>query len=248
MEASALWALSRQEEHSIKQWGYSGRTVVIPNGVSRAEECSEAEITDFRVRNSVAPGSKILLYLGRITPKKNLPLLLEAFAAVRELAPEWVLVIAGSDEGDHLRIVQALIDKLDIRQNVRIVGRVAGREKALAFSAASVFVLPSHSEGLPIAVLEAMEYAKPVLITDGWSLPVGGDVRIGWRAPLNDDGFRQALSEALQAPEHELTALGEAGRELVRTHYDWDRIAQDAIELYDTVTREFSGLTAASAR
>lgn len=230
MTASCLWALSEQEKASFRSYGYAGRVEVIPNGVNGSIACSAREVIDFRNRHDIAGGSRVMLFLSRIARKKNLPLLLRAFARNVKLRPEWVLLIAGSDEGGHIREVRAFVHELGIERSVRIIGPVLGDEKARAFSSASVFVLPSHSEGLPIAVLEAMEYGKPVLVTEGWTLPVSTSANIGWKVPASE--FESALLEAMSKPEDVLADMGRAGRAIVREYFSWDMIAKQACSLY----------------
>jgi glycosyltransferase involved in cell wall biosynthesis len=232
MTASCLLALSEQEKASIKAYGYTGRVAVIPNGVNRASECSAEEIAEFRRKYYVATGSKVMLFLSRIARKKNLPLLLKAFARNVKAQPEWVLIIAGSDERGHLQEVLALIRDLQIEKSVRLIGPVSGREKACAFTSASVFVLPSHSEGLPIAVLEAMEYGKPVVATDGWTLPVTTSVRYGWRVPADEGPFEAALLEVMTTSDDTLANMGSSAKSIVREHFDWDAVAKQACSLY----------------
>ena len=232
MTASCLWALSRQEEVSIRAYGYTGRVAVIPNGVNRAIVCGPDEIADFRTRHNVAPGSRVLLFLSRIARKKNLPLLLKAFARNVQSLPEWILLVAGSDEGGHIHEVQALIRELGIQKSVRMIGQVLGKDKACAFSSASLFVLPSHSEGLPIAVLEAMEYGKPALVTDGWTLPVTTSTTFGWKVPATENEFGTVLLEAMNTSEDVLADMGRAARTIVRENFSWDSIAKQASYLY----------------
>jgi len=232
MTASCLWALSEQEEASLRAYGYTGRVAVIPNGVSRAPVCSAEEVAEFRARHNVASGSRVLLSLSRIARKKNLPLLLKTFARNVKIRREWVLLIAGSDEKGHIHEVRALIHDLGIEESVCLIGQVLGREKACAFSSASLFVLPSLSEGLPIAVLEAMEYAKPVLVTDGWAFPVTDSAKFGWRVPANESEFGAALLEAMNTSENNLADLGRAARAIVREDFNWDSIAKRASSLY----------------
>jgi len=233
--ASCLWALSEQEKLSIMEYGFNGRIEVIPNGVNRAIYCSADDVADFRRRHNVAPGSRILLFLSRIARKKNLPLLLKALAKIASKHPDWKLLIAGADEGGHIHQVQALIEEFKIGKQASLIGPVSGKEKACALTAASVFVLPSHSEGLPIAVLEAMEYGKPVLLTDGWSLPVTTSAKFGWRVSVEEALFEAALHEAMSTSEQVLAEMGGLGQSLVREHFNWDSIAQQAASLYTSL-------------
>jgi poly(glycerol-phosphate) alpha-glucosyltransferase len=232
MTASCLWALTEQEKTSIRAYGYTGHVAVIPNGVNRASACSMEEIAEFRRKNDVPPGSKMMLFLSRIARKKNLPLLLKTFARNVKTRPEWVLIIAGSDERGHLQEVLGLIRDLQIEKSVRLIGPVSGKEKASAFSSASVFVLPSHSEGLPIAVLEAMEYGKPIVATDGWTLPVTINVRYGWRVPADEGPFEAALLDVMTTSDATLMDMGRSAKSIVREHFDWDAVANQACSLY----------------
>jgi poly(glycerol-phosphate) alpha-glucosyltransferase len=239
---SCFWALSEQEEASIRSYGFHGRVEVIPNGVTRAEECSAGEVTEFRSKQGVPDGSRIVLFLSRIARKKNLPLLLNAFAKTVKARPEWTLLIAGSDERGHIDEVQALIRDLGIENSARLIGPLYGREKARALTSASVFVLPSHSEGLPIAVLEAMEYGKPVLATDGWELPVKTTAKFGWRVPAEGCAFEAALLEAMSSSEDALMEMGRYARAVVRAHFDWDAIALKAVTLYECLLADRGGM------
>lgn len=234
-ESSCLCALSEQEKNSIRATGFRGPVAVLPSGVSRAIECSANELADFRKRHNITPAANILLFLSRIARIKNLPLLLKSFAKSAKARPEWVLVIAGSDEGDHLREIESLIRDLQIAGSVRLIGPVWGKEKALAFTSSSLFVLPSFSEGLPIVALEAMEYGKPLLLTDVWTLPVETNAVFSWRVPGEDTAFGAALLEALSTPEERLKEMGSAARQLVRAHFGWDGVAQKAMSLYTSV-------------
>ena len=231
-EVSCVCALSEQEQTSIRNLGYAGRVEVIPYGMNSTSSRSEAEVSDFRARHNVAPGLRVMLFLSRIAPKKNLPMLLNAFATVSKLRPGWKLLIAGGDERGHIHEVRQLIKDLRIDDSVSLIGPVYGQEKACALTSASVFVLPSHSEGLPIAVLEAMEYGKPVLITDGWTLPVKTNASYGWRVPVDQKAFENALLDAMSTSDDKLSAMGQAARSTVREHFNWDAVAKQACSLY----------------
>lgn len=232
MEAACVWALSTQEREAVREHGFQGRVAVIPSGVYRGQRCSAEELQEFRRRHGVPDKSPILLFLSRVARIKNLPLLIEAFARNVRLRPEWTLLIAGPGERGHLEEVRSLIRSLGIEASARLIGRVTGREKACAFASASIFALPSHTEGLPIAALEAMEYEKPLLLTDGWEFPLESDEKFAWRVPAEDDAFTAALLAAMNASAEQRAEMGRAGRKLVREHFDWDFIGRRACSLY----------------
>jgi poly(glycerol-phosphate) alpha-glucosyltransferase len=232
IEASCACALSEQEKESIRSYGYGGRIEIIRNGVGDVKACSPEEMAGFKSRHAVPTHSRILLFLSRIARKKNLPMLLEAFAANLQKRPDWILIVAGADEGGHLREVQSLIRSLRIEASVRLVGALFGKDKACAFTAASIFVLPSHSEGLPVAVLEAMAHGKPVIVTDKWSLPVKTSARFEWRVPAEKEAFEKALLEGMSSPAETLLEMGACAKSIVDQHFSWDTVAQQARALY----------------
>jgi len=232
MQASCVCALSEQEKSSIRAYGFTGRIEIMLNGVNQSTTCSVEDVVMFRNRHSIGSGTRIILFLSRIARKKNLPLLLRVFSKISKLYPGWILVIAGDDEGGHLKEIQSLIQMLNIQNMVRLTGPLSGKEKACAYTSASLFVLPSLSEGLPISVLEAMEYGKPVLVTDGWTLPVAASKSFEWRVPVNEGLFEVALAEAMGSSEGKLVDMGRTARSLIRDNFSWETIAERAYSLY----------------
>jgi glycosyltransferase involved in cell wall biosynthesis len=205
-QASCMWALSEQEKVSIRAYGFTGRVAVIPNGVNRSVQCGAAEVTEFMKKHDVASASRVLLFLSRIARKKNLPLLLKAFAKNVKLQPEWVLLIAGSDERGHVDEVRDLIRELKIEKSVRLIGQVSGNEKTCAFTS--------------------------LLLTDGWTLPVTTSVNFGWKVPGEESVFEAALLEAMMTSEDRLKEMGRGARSVVREHFGWDGVAKQACSLY----------------
>lgn len=91
---------------------------------------------------------------------------------------------------------------------------------------------PFQSEGLPIVALEAMEYGKPMLLTDGWKLPVTSPERFCWRVPCNPASFEAGLTKMMTTPDALLAQMGQEARIVVRESFGWDSAAEQAIKLY----------------
>jgi poly(glycerol-phosphate) alpha-glucosyltransferase len=237
---SSMWALTDREAQSIRDYGYAGPVAVIPNGMSPAGAVGQDAVAEFRCKHRIGEQQKVLLFLSRIARIKNLPLLLHSFAAALKSHPEWTLVIAGVDERDHLPEVMQLARDLDIWDAVRFIGAAFDEEKAAAFAACSAFVLPSKSEGLPIVALEAMEYAKPLVLTDGWQLPVAAPERFCWRLGSDPASFQAGLLQMMSTPDAALMQMGQAGQKVVRESFSWESVAKRAMRLYASLDQRVS--------
>jgi len=111
-------------------------------------------------------GKRLLLYLGRIHPKKGIDTLISAFAAVSRINPTLHLVIAGSFHGAYAQSLRAMTFELSIQTSVTWTGALFGNIKWDAFRASELFCLFSHQENFGIAVAEALATGTPVCITD----------------------------------------------------------------------------------
>lgn len=103
-------------------------------------------------------------YVGRLSPEKNIPYLLTAFAKLLTKLPDATLWIAGQGpQGEQLK---KICQKLGIAQRVKFLGFLAPRELARYYAACDVFVLPSIEETQSIVALEAMWFGKPLIVTN----------------------------------------------------------------------------------
>lgn len=232
LRASCLHALSTREYCNYRDFGLRNPVAIIPNGISEEWIDAPANPEAFRDRIGIPRDSKVMLFLSRITPKKGLPMLIEAVAKLRAELCGWIVVIAGIDEFDHEREVRSLIERQGLAGRFVFAGPLYGQDKRDAYSAADLFVLPSHSEGAPVVILEALGAGVPVLTTTAspWEEIQSG---CGWRADPSVDSIGSALADVLRRTSEELVGLGEAGRKLVRGRYTWQAIAPRTLELYD---------------
>lgn len=232
--ASMFHATSLAEAEECRRVRPNARTAVIPNGVD--DDCWEVPEDESALRRRCGPvaGKRpILLFLSRIHPKKGLTDLL--LPAMSRLKGDLFLAIAGGadpHEASHLQQVRNEIDRLDLQNDVALLGPVAPGERWQLFDGAAALVLPSHSENFGIVVAEAMGRGCPVIVTD--AVQAAEHVRVagaGAIVPLNQDALAHALIQVGKDPEVRLR-FGKAGRDYAARHFDWDSIAGQILEMY----------------
>jgi len=199
---------------------------LIPNGVVIPELTPPGEIL---ARFGLKPGQYILS-VGRFVPEKGLLNLIAAYQQLKK--PEFKLVLAGGTDHDNetSRDIKAASAQDD---RIIIPGYLTGLPLGELFSNAGLFVLPSYHEGLPIALLEAMSYQLPVLVSDiapnkevslpeFRSFPVGD---IDSLASGIERLFKRGISEEEKKSQHLI----------LEKNYNWDRIADQTREVYRSI-------------
>jgi glycosyltransferase involved in cell wall biosynthesis len=235
-EAACLHALAQMEVADCRDYGLRNPIALIPNGVSRGWLDSTGDGGRFREQFGISADRRILLFLSRITPKKGLPLLLEALDQQRHRLGDWLLVVAGADEFDHLREVQEITTRRNLTRHVLFPGPLYNQTKRDAFAAAEAFVLPSRSEGAPIAVLEGLGAGLPVLATKGspWEDLVPWEA--GWWTDVSADAISDALADLLTRSPADLQRMGQNGLALIHDRYLWQHQARKTLDLYRWLT------------
>ena len=186
--AALVITLSRWSERRVKAL-VPCRTTVIPNPVTIPPEPA-------RLHASPAP----IVCLGRVGDGKGSTTLVRALSILGERDVDARLVLAG--DGDVSPVVEEA-RRLGVSDRVELPGWIGPEERERTLLAAAVFALPSREEGVPVALLEAMAYGLPAVVT-----PVGGvpDVfeegRHGYFVPPDDpDALADRLAALLDAPE-----------------------------------------------
>jgi glycosyltransferase involved in cell wall biosynthesis len=175
--------------------------------------------------------NQYITFVGRLTGTKNVHHLIEAF---RETRTDMKLVIIGGDTADapYVRHLLALAAGDD---RIIFTGMLHGELLAELCSNAYLFCLPSSHEGLSVALLEALAYGVPVLVSDieaNTEVIGGKDNGCGLTFKVGSvESLRTRLVEASSAPAM-LAAFREGGRALVSERYSWDRAAADLGRVY----------------
>jgi glycosyltransferase involved in cell wall biosynthesis len=220
-QAACIHALCEAEASSIQKLNLGRPICIVPNGVTLPDALPERTAS-----------SKTLLFLGRIHPKKGLAELLNAFSRI-EQKNGWRLAIAGWDDGGHLDDLRALAGQLGLQRDVEFTGPVFGDRKNELFRQSAAFILPSHSEGLPMAVLEAWSYKLPALISTECHLDIGFRTGAAIRADPNVASIESGLRELFAKSPAELQAMGGKGHSLAAERFTWQKIAEQFAGVYE---------------
>jgi glycosyltransferase involved in cell wall biosynthesis len=167
--------------------------------------------------------------VGRLVPEKSYPVLLDAFAEVRERHAAARLVIVG--EGPERARIERRIRARRLQPSVQLLGNRA--DVAGLLPGFDAFALASHIEGLPIAVVEAMMAGVPVVATRVAGTPeLVRDGETGLLVPPGDAGaLAQAIERCLDEPQAAAERAARAARE-VEERFSPARYAKDLVSLY----------------
>lgn len=207
-DARAVLFTAEEERALARQsfWLYRARERVVSLGAS----CPTGDAAQLRAAFLSAypalAGQRLVLFLGRLHPKKGCDILLHAFAQVAAAEPRLHLVFAGTGDADTMARLRTLACELRIDERVTWTGLLQGDLKWGAFAASDAFALPSHQENFGIAVVEALASGTPVLISDKINIwrEIEAD-RAGLVAPDTAEGATANLRRwlALDAPSRE---------------------------------------------
>jgi glycosyltransferase involved in cell wall biosynthesis len=190
-------------------------------------------------------GSQTVLFLGRLERAKGVFELVEAAALLRSAHPRLRLVLAG--HGRDTAELRDLVAARGLTAAVELPGWVEGEPKRRLLASAACLALPSHAEGLPLAVLEAMISGVPVVATHVGGIPEA--VRDGQEALLVAPGDVAALAEAIGRvldDEQLARRLGRAARARGLAEFAPGRVAAALASVYDDVLADGSARGRAS--
>jgi glycosyltransferase involved in cell wall biosynthesis len=194
------------------------RVFVVPNGVGS---------TYFMPVRETAHGPLRLLFVGRLSPQKNVGRLLEAMSLLRQ--PVRLRVVGDGELRGQLE-TQAV--RLGLGDDVEFSGGLHGRDLVRAYADADAFVLPSDKEGMPLVALEAMAAALPIVATD---VPGNAELlgEVGLLASPEPAGLAARIDALAADPDLRLRT---ARRSAEAAHaYSWDAVAALVEQVYAEV-------------
>jgi glycosyltransferase involved in cell wall biosynthesis len=230
-EAAALQCGNEAEAQFIEPMGFTSPRVILPNGIWPMTPEQRPVRGAFYARFPQLRDDPFALFLGRLTQKKGLDILLEAFESAHLDTPHAWLVIAGPPSDFD---VHAAVANLKSRHRILLAPPQWGPEKYQALNDARCFVLPSRQEGFPVAVLEAISIGTPAILSPECNFPQVEHYGAGVVVDLRADLWAQQLRILLSNPPKFLN-MARAGVRLVETQFSWPRVAAKSIALYERI-------------
>lgn len=172
-----------------------------------------------------------VLYLGRITKKKRLDLLLEAMAKQRVRESRLRLVVAGAPDGTLGLDPEKFVQENGLSSSITITGPADRSTREKLMSDADIFVLPSEDESFGVAVAEAMAAGLAVVSSDRVGAAIAAKDGVA-RVRLDAEAIADQLLRLASEPE-ETNAMARRGHDYARQNFTWSHAAQCAIAAYE---------------
>lgn len=172
-----------------------------------------------------------VLFLGEIARHKGVLELARAFARLTGRFPPLRLVYGGT--GSALEEVRGLVSRLGLDERTEFTGWLESERKRAAFAGATIFVLPSYVEGMPMALLEAMSWGLPTVATAVGGVPemITHEVNGLLVAPGDVDGLAAAIARLMEDPQLR-QRLGAAARETIASRFSLQTAVERLLEIY----------------
>jgi glycosyltransferase involved in cell wall biosynthesis len=207
---------------------YACRECVVGLGIARPDGEKEVQSRAFLAQFPHVAGKRIVLFLGRLHPKKGCDLLIHAFARTAPRDPLLHLVIAGPDECGWRAGLERLAGQLGIANRVTWTGPVNGGLKWGALYASEVMVLPSHAENFGLTVVESLACGVPVLLSKEVNIwrEIEAD-GAGFAAQADIPGVTSLLEQWLSATEERRVGMSDRALQSFAKRFELEHFADE---------------------
>ena len=223
---------SKYLKNIVLGWGVTeGKIKVVYNAL---EQLSEPHISKEQIKKKIKIEGDIILSVGRLAPWKGFSALIDVFPELLKKNPDFKLIIVG--EGEEKKKLGLQIEKLRLKDNVKLVGKINHQDISLYFKAADVFVLNSQYEGLSHVILEAMKSETPVIVSNkGGNPELIKDNFNGFLIEYNNKKeIREAIIRLWQDENLQEKFTNKSLQKL--TEFSWGNLAEQTIAIFkDTI-------------
>jgi glycosyltransferase involved in cell wall biosynthesis len=210
------------------------RITVEHNSINPQEMTRHTDAGAIRAQLGIKQGERLVLAIGRLSREKAHVDLIIAFAELRRLAPDIDAKLMIVGDGPERRAIEDAARAADLSERVKMMGHQS--DVASYYRAADVFVLPSHSEGSPYVLLEAMTAGAPIVATSVGGVPemVTHDETALLVPPRDPQAMAASLARLLKDAQLARRLTSNASK-LVATRYSPERYARSMFEIYRDV-------------
>tara|TARA_A100001011_G_scaffold130388_1_gene137392 strand:+ start:24760 stop:25842 length:1083 start_codon:yes stop_codon:yes gene_type:complete len=230
--AKCIHALCQNEANEIRSLFPDIKIAVIPNSVSFPDLNKIKNLKPIWSK-SFNESERILLFLGRFHKKKGIEQLLSAWKIFVSLnkSTKWRLVFIGYGDKEYLlkRIQEEKINY------VKLFGTISGVNKDIVFNNSSAFILPSFSEGLPMAAIEAMTFKLPCLLSRQCNLSELYKTNDLLNAEPNIQSILNSLINLNKFNQNELNKIGKINYDYVSKNFSSRIVSSKINELYNWI-------------
>ena len=232
--AAGIHAVSVHEEEDVRRRDLRAPVRVIPNGVDvrlvqdmieRAEPVERERVRRFA-------GDRYLLFIGRLDPMKGLDVLLRSFSEVAREFPDVKLVIAGPDPGRLTDVLPNRVRASGLMKRIVCPGFVDGLTKYAYLGNAELFVLPSHHEGMSVAVLEALASGVPVVVSPSCNVPEVQAYGAGFVTPSEVEPLARTIRYVLEN-DQERDLMAAHALQLAHERFSAEASAERMLHFYE---------------
>lgn len=227
---SCIIVVAEYLRKSANNLGIRAMMKVIPSGIEKKRFSSSITKEESRSMLGLPIKSKIILFVGRLAKPKRPDLAIFALKDIIGAYPETYLILVGS--GPLRTYLEKLSAKIGIGDNVIFQGVVPYQDMPELYRASDIFVLPSDSEGTPIAILEAMASKRPVIASAVGGIPE--IIRNGSNGILIDPDEKRTLTASLRhmlRSDSVRNAIAQKGYRTVED-YDWSVVIKEIEATY----------------
>jgi len=233
--ASAIHYTTRLEANASSWLHLKPRELILPNPVSFDDFDTMPAPGQFRSESHIPPADMLVLYLGRIDPKKGLDLAMRAFAIVARTYPQSVFAFVGPDEAGYLEVLKSLSADLGIENQCLFTGYLDSNSRLRALADADIFVLTSRYENFGMSAVEAMLSGLPVIVSD--QVGIADELKHEQAVlvvPLEVEAIADALRKLLGNAEMR-TELGQTAARVAREKYSTSQITSTMIRQFTNI-------------
>ena len=231
-----VWTMNTQCVDILKEYGYNGKTYVLPHGVSTLPStCYEQERSNMRQKLGVKDDELLFIFVGRLVAAKNVHFTVDVLANLKQRGLKFKMLFVG--DGHEKSTLTKQIDALDLADEVTLIGQINSKDELThIYAAADMLLFPSYYDTFALVKVEAASRYTPAAFIE--NCPAGSNVANnvnGYIFPQDVTAYADGIYNAVQDRE----SLEQVGKNAFRDLYKtWDEIVAKVAIRYNEVIDE----------